>query len=41
MGDTAGIDVSSDQRILKIHFLAEYLNKAHILTCIVKHLNSN
>ena len=32
--------VSPKQHIYQTHFLAKYLNKTHILTCIVKHPNS-
>ena len=29
------------KHIVYAHFLAQYLNKTHILTCIFKHLNRN
>ena len=44
MGDTAGIHLLLAPILLHIiqtHFIAEYVNKTHILTCILKHLNSN
>ena len=43
MGDTAGVPLlfSALLQKIKTHFVAEYVNKAHILTYIRKYLNGN
>ena len=43
MGNTAGFVMLFSALLHKIytHFKAEYINKTHILTCILKYLNSN
>ena len=43
MGDTTGFPLlfSALLPIILTHFIAEYVNKTHILTCILKYLNGN
>ena len=43
MGDTAGSSLlfSALLHIILTHFIAGYINKTHILTCIRKYLNEN